>query len=140
MGSPATLRLLGRGGAVRAAGRLLARLGVDHDLQDTVLYLDEYNGAVDPLERAQGSFPIHFASGPPAGELAAILRRTGGGVGTLASLLTPGYVEALHRQGLAVFAYSLDTLEAARAAMARCDVDLIFTNDPRLFARARSEG
>jgi glycerophosphoryl diester phosphodiesterase len=135
----AAVRMLGRGKALRAVGRLLDRLGVDHDLQDVVLYLDEYNGAADPLERARGSFPIHFASSVPGGEVGELLRRTGGGVGAPAKLLTPDYVERAHQEGLSVFVYSFDSLAAARKARNRTDVDIIFTNNPQLFAQARSE-
>jgi glycerophosphoryl diester phosphodiesterase len=135
----AAVRALGRGSALRAAGRLLARRGVDYDLQDVVVYLDEYDGVADPLERARGSFPVHFASSLPGGEVGEILRRTGGGVGTPAWFLTPDYVERAHRNGLLVFVYSVDTLAAAREAKNRCDVDIIFTNNPQLFSQARSE-
>ncbi len=133
------VRALGRGSALRAAGRLLSRLGVDHDLQDVVLYLDEYDGAADPLERARGSFPIHFASSVLGGEVGELLRRTGGGVGAPALFLTPAYVEEAHRKSLSVFVYSLDSPAAARQAKERCDVDIIFTNNSQLFAQVGSE-
>lgn len=133
------VRVLGRGGALRAAGRLLARRGINHDLQDVVLYLDEYDGAADPLKRARGSFPVHFASSLVEGEVGEMLRRTRGGVGIPARFLTPDYVEKAHREDLSVFVYSLDSLAAARRAKNRCDVDIIFTNNPQLFSQARSE-
>jgi glycerophosphoryl diester phosphodiesterase len=135
----AAVRGLGRGGALRAAGRLLARRDVNYDLQDVVLYLDEYNGAADPRERARGSFPVHFASNLLGGEVGEILCRTGGGVGIPAWFLTSDYVERAHRKDLSVFVYSLDSLAAATEAKNRYDVDIIFTNNPQLFAQARSE-
>jgi len=133
------IRALGRGSALRAAGRLLARRGVNYNLQDVVLYLDEVDGVADPLERARGSFPVHFASHLLTGEVGEILRRTGGGVGAPAWFLTPDYVERAHREGLSVFVYCLDSLAAARKAKDTCDVDIIFTNNPRLFSQAQGE-
>jgi glycerophosphoryl diester phosphodiesterase len=132
----AVIPIIGRGRVVRQAGRLLARLGVDRDLQDVVLYLDEYNSPTDPFEGVAGGYPIHFASAAPTGEIAEILLRTNGGVGTPAMMLTPEYVKDVHRAGLSVFVYSFDTFAAARDAMARTDVDIIFTNNPRVLSEA----
>lgn len=133
-------RLLGSGALIRWIGRRLARFGFDHNAQDMVVYFEDYNRESYASDEEKGSIPIHLLSGLPQGRLGEILEKTGGGVGMPAPMLTRSYVQRAHQQGLGVFVYSIETLDAARQAIRRCDPDIIFTNRFEMFSGKEGNG
>ncbi len=122
-------RVIGDGASLRRVGQCLALLGTDHNAQDATVFRDSYN---DSTQEASG-FPIHLVNRLPGGHLGDILKRTQGGVGLPAAMLTPAYVRQAHEQRLKVFVYSIDSLHKARRAVRQCNPDIIFTNRSELF-------
>ncbi len=125
-------RIAGDGALIRWAGRRLAWVGTDHNLQDVTVYRESYNNAPPKIS----GFPIHLLEELPTGRLGEILERTCGGVGLPAMLLTSTYVRQAHDRGFKVFVYSIDSFQKAQQAVCQCDPDIIFTNRSELFRGA----
>lgn len=121
------------GRPVRYLGRLLALASSGVDLLDVEFHLDAYNLPMRSGEPMVGRFPIHLLSTLPVGELARSLLVCGGSLGIAAPFMTPAYVEGARAQGFKVFVFTIDDPRAVLTAVARCDPDIIFTNNPDLF-------
>jgi glycerophosphoryl diester phosphodiesterase len=129
-----TVRLFGSGGLVRWMGRLRGDSRGARYMQDSI-FRHQPLRPIDPSDgNARGRYPVYFARGLPAGALGRVLAASAGAIGTWPRVIDRDLVRAAGDRGLKIFSFSLDSLEAVEAMLAGPGPELVFTNNPGLFA------